>query len=156
MQKDASELKKLAQQEAAAGNLERAAELQNHADNLSAAAEAKMEEGFRQTTKQFKNQIQGRVDALNAEMGAKVAKVPPKLQEAVSIMEQCGKEAEGGLSPAQVEQKLAQIGYTPEKVVQQMSGTLESLQKFKPKPPKPGYMGRILGQTVTKGALDQN
>jgi uncharacterized RDD family membrane protein YckC len=154
MQSEADQLTKLAKNEAAAGNLETAAELQHRANNLSSGAEAKMEEGFRQTTKQFKNQIQGRVDALNAKMGGNVAKVPPKLQEAVSIMEQCGKE--GGLSPAQVEQQLAQIGYTPEKVVQQMSGTLESLQKFNPKPPKPGYMGRILGQTVTKGALDQN
>lgn len=160
MQKDATKLSELAKKEAAAGNLEKAAELQHRANNLSSAAEGKMEEGFRQTTKQFKNQIQGRVDALNASMGGNVAKVPPKLQEAVGIMDQCGKP---GFSPAQVEQKLAQIGYTPEKVVNQMSSTLESLQKFKPsglpKPPvpaQPGFMGRILGQTFTKGALDQN
>jgi hypothetical protein len=87
-----------------------------------------------------------------------VAHVPPKLEEAAGIMEQCGKP---GFSPAQVEQKLAQIGYTPEKVVQQMSGTLESLQKFKPSGlPKPpvrvplDHTGRILGQTLTKGRLD--
>ncbi|MFO1483759.1 MAG: RDD family protein [Verrucomicrobiaceae bacterium] len=160
MQKDASELSKLAKEEAAAGNLERAAELQGHADKLSSAAEGKMEEGFRQTTKQFKNQIQGRVDALNSAMGKPVAQVPPKLTEAVGIMEQCGKP---GFSPAQVEQKLAQIGYTPEKVVQQMSSTMESLQKFKPsdlpKPPKlvlPPNTGRILGQTMTKGMFDKS
>ncbi|MCB1278659.1 RDD family protein [Prosthecobacter sp.] len=159
MQKDASELSKLAKEEAAAGNLERAAELQGHADKLSSAAEGKMEEGFRQTTKQFKNQIQGRVDALNSSMGRNVANVPPKLQEAVGIMEQCGKP---GYSPAEVERKLAQMGYTPEKVVNQMSSTLESLQKFKPsglpKPPvpaPPGFMGRIIGQTATKGAFAQ-
>ncbi len=160
MQKDATKLTELAKKEAAAGNLEKAAELQHRANNLSSAAEGKMEEGFRQTTKQFKNQIQGRVDALNSSMGKTVANVPPKLTEAAGIMEQCGKP---GFSPAQVEQKLAQIGYTPEKVVQQMSSTLESLQKFKPsglpKPPKlvlPPNTGRILGQTLTKGALDQN
>jgi uncharacterized RDD family membrane protein YckC len=160
MQKQAGSLNEQAAREAASGNAQRAADLKSQADKLSAAAEGKMEEGFRQTTKQFKNQIQGRVDALNSGMGKNIANVPPKLTEAVGIMEQCGKP---GFSPAQVEQKLAQIGYTPEKVVQQMSSTLESLQKFKPsglpKPPKlvlPPNTGRILGQTLTKGALDQN
>jgi len=164
MQTQAKKLEFESAREAANGNMERAAQLKKQSQDISAAAEAKMEEGFRQTTKQFKNQVQGRVDALNAQMGANVAKVPPKLKEAVGIMEQCGKP---GFSPAQVEQKLAQMGYTPEKVVQQMSGTMESLQKFKPsglpKPPvpvppsgQPGYMGRILGQTATKGVLDQN
>lgn len=158
MQKQAADLNQQAAREAASGNAGRAAELKSQAENLSSAAEGKMEEGFRQTTKQFKNQIQGRVDAMNTSMGKPVAHVPPKLEEAAGIMEQCGKP---GFSPAQVEQKLAQIGYTPEKVVQQMSGTLESLQKFKPSGlPKPpvrvplDHTGRILGQTLTKGRLD--
>lgn len=160
LQSEAGKLHQQAAHEAASGNAQRAAELKGRADQMAAAAEGKMEEGFRQTTKQFKNQIQGRVDALNSSMGRPVAKVPPKLTEAVNIMDQCGKP---GFSPAQVEQKLSQMGYTPEKVVQQMSGTLESLQKFKPsglaKPPtfvQGGVLGRVLGQTVSKGYTGSN
>jgi uncharacterized RDD family membrane protein YckC len=160
LQKEAGRLNEQASREAASGNPQLAADLKCQADRLSASAEGKVEEGFRQTTKQFKNQIQGRVDALNSSMGRPVAKVPPKLTEAVNIMDQCGKP---GFSPAQVEQKLAQMGYTPEKVVQQMSGTLESLQKFKPSslatPPtfkQGGVLGRIMGITATKGSSGQH
>lgn len=112
----------------AGGDPARAAELRGQAAEANARAEAQTEEAFRQTTKQFGNQIQGRVDAINAQYGRTVAQVPPRLTQAVDIMRT------PGLSPAQIEARLADIGYTPDKVVQQMSATLESLQKFRPPP----------------------
>ncbi len=152
--------------------------------NLEAKSEGLKEEGFRQTTKQYGNQLEGRVDAVNKQAyqqkygelptkanpttgkaevdmdqvkdfvsknrnnpDIKVAEIPPKLTEAVDIMKKTGAP---GFSPVEVELKLKGLGYTPEKVVQQMSSNLESLQKFKlPDAPGPNMDG------FTKGAAKQ-
>jgi len=108
------------------GKLQEAAEVRAEAGDLHAKAEAQIEEGYRQTTKQYKNQLEERVTKLNEQYGRKVAEVPPRLEKAVDIMQN------PRLSPAEVELELAKMGYTPDKVVQQMSSNLESLQKFKP------------------------
>ena len=50
MQKQAADLNQQAAREAASGNAGRAAELKSQAENLSSAAEGKMEEGFRHTS----------------------------------------------------------------------------------------------------------
>ena len=151
LQEFAARLREKAAIEAASGNATRAAKLNAKADGFAAAAEGRLEEGFRQTTKQFKNQTIARVDAINAAMKKPVARISPRLREAVSIMDQCGNP---GFSPAQVEQKLLAIGYTPEKVIEQMASTMESLQKFKPsdlpRAPKVDHTARIIGQTITK------
>ncbi len=60
--------------------------------------------------------------------GMRTAEISPRLTEAVDIMKNTGKT---GFSPAEVEMKLANIGYTPDKVAQQLSSNLEGLQKFK-------------------------
>ncbi len=122
------------------GDLDAAAKARAEAADLHAKAEGQIEEGYRQTTKQFHNQIEARVDALNDLHGRTVAQVPPKLQEAVSIMEN------PKLTPAQVDAELAKINYTPNKVVQQMSSNLEALQKFKPPP------GFDYGEALTDAA----
>ena len=110
----------------AEGNTTKAQEARAEADKLHQKAEAEIEEGYRQTTKQMQNQIEKRVEAVNQKFGPGTAEVPPKLKQATGIMQ------DPKLSPAEVEKKLAQMGYTPDKVVQQMSSNLESLQKFKP------------------------
>ena len=112
----------------ASGDLDGAAKARAEANQLHAKAEGQIEEGYRQTTKQFHNQIEARVDALNNQYGRTVAEVPPRLEQAVKIMEN------PNLSPAQIDAELAKINYTPNKVVQQMSSNLEALQKFKPPP----------------------
>lgn len=132
------------------GNSAGAGELRAEAADLHSKAEAQLEEGYRQTTKQMHNQIEARVEALNQHHGRNVAEVPPRLQEAVGIME------DPHLSPVQVEQQLGDIGYTPNKVVQQMSSNLEALQKFEP---PPGFgIGDIeppadfdIGEAATRG-----
>jgi len=110
------------------GRTAEAADMRTEAGELHSKAEAELEEGYRQTTKQMHNQIEARVDALNEAHGRTVAEVPPRLEEAVEIMEN------PTLSPVEVEQRLGELGYTPDKVVQQMSSNLESLQKFEPPP----------------------
>lgn len=119
------------------------------AEGLEARSEGLTEEGYRQTTKQYGNQLEARVNAMNqqrAAAGLPPAQISPKLTEAVDIMKRTG---EVGYSPVQVEGKLREIGYTPDKVVQQMSSNLEALQKFKA--PVGGSGGFDMGRAAQGG-----
>ncbi|SMH30835.1 hypothetical protein [Maritimibacter sp. HL-12] len=129
----------------AGGKMQEAAEVRAEANDLHAKAEGQIEEGYRQTTKQFKNQLEDRVAKLNEQHGRKVAEVPPRLEKAVDIMEN------PKLTPAEVELELAKMGYTPDKVVQQMSSNLESLQKFKPPAAVEPPAGFDLGNAAVEG-----
>lgn len=102
-----------------------------------AEAEACKEEGMRQLTKQFKNQIEGRIDKVNEIMGypdPPVAKVPPKLRAAVDVMNRVGTKGPDGktFTVADAEAALRQMGTSPRKVVHEMSGILEGIQKHTP------------------------
>ena len=73
-------------------------------------------EGMRQTTKQFGNQVQGRLDALNARRGPGTSKPdappvrpPAELERAIDIMK---KVAANETSPATADAELAQMGLT--------------------------------------------
>ncbi|WP_188526172.1 hypothetical protein [Sinisalibacter lacisalsi] len=129
----------------AEGRVQDAAEVRAEAGDLHAKAEAQIEEGYRQTTKQFKNQLEDRVAKLNEQYGRKVAEVPPRLEKAVDIMQN------PKLTPAEVELELAKMGYTPDKVVQQMSSNLESLQKFKPPSVVDQPAGLDFGERAVEG-----
>jgi len=224
----------------AKGDIDGADRATRQADELESHAEGLTEEGYRQTTKQYGNQLEARVDAANQQeffkhqnngelpmkqnpntgrmevdmdkvrqtqqdfykaengelpvvrnpdgtpkldaggnpevdmkevtrytteqgkaSGMHTAQIPPKLTEAVDIMKKTG---EPGFSPAEVEQQLRKIGYTPEKVTQQMSSNLEALQKFKgatgpgiPDVTSPGIGGADGGFDLggaAKGALE--
>lgn len=102
-----------------------------------AAAEAYKEEGMRQLTKQFKNQVQGRVDKINEIMGnpeKPVAEVPKDLKAAVDIMNKVGTKGSDGtvFSPADAEAALSSMKTSPKEVISKMSGVVESLQKNTP------------------------
>jgi len=105
--------------------------------NKPGDAEACKEEGMRQLTKQFKNQIEGRVNKVNEIMGypnPPVANVPPKLRSAVDVMNRVGTKGPDGktFTVADAEAALKQMGTSPRKVVHEMSGVLESTQKLTP------------------------
>lgn len=97
-------------------------------NEMRMAAEACREEGMRQTTKQFQNQIVDRVELINAAAGSQKVKIPDKLMTGIQIMDQVGKP--GGISVAEAEVVLKTLDLTPEKVAQQSSSFLEGLQKF--------------------------
>lgn len=108
-----------------------------HDAKTPAEAEACKEEGMRQLTKQFKNQIEGRIDKVNEIMGypdPPVARVPPKLRAAVDVMNRVGTKGPDGriFTVADAEAALRQMGTNPRKVVHEMSGVLESIQKHTP------------------------
>jgi hypothetical protein len=101
------------------------------------AAEAYREEGMRQLTKQFKNQVQGRVDKINEIMGnpeKPVARVPKELTEAVDVMKRVGTRGPDGtiFTPADAEAALSSMHTSPQDVVSRMSSVVESLQKNAP------------------------
>jgi hypothetical protein len=115
----------------------RAQKAENAGDH--AAAEAYKEEGMRQLTKQFKNQVQGRVDKINEIMGipeSPVAKVPQDLQAAIDIMNRVGTKGPDGtvFTPADAEAALSSMKTptSPTEVISKMSGVVESLQKHTP------------------------
>lgn len=110
----------------AEGRLDEASALDRRASEAHQRAESQIEEGYRQTTKQFRNQLQSRVDEINRQAGRNVAEVPQRLQRAVDVMN------DRNLSPVEIERRLGAMGYTPDKVAQQLSSNLEALQKFKP------------------------
>ena len=97
-------------------------------------AEACKEEGMRQLTKQFKNQIEGRINKVNEIMGypnPPSAEVPPKIRSAVDVMNRVGTKGADGktFTVADAEAALKQMGTSPRKVVHEMAGVLESTQK---------------------------
>ncbi|HOU80506.1 MAG TPA: hypothetical protein PLE57_04560, partial [Methanoregulaceae archaeon] len=97
-------------------------------------AEACKEEGMRQLTKQFKNQIEGRINKVNEIMGypnPPSAEVPQKLRSAVDVMNRVGTKGADGktFTVADAEAALKQMGTSPRKVVHEMAGVLESTQK---------------------------
>jgi hypothetical protein len=102
-----------------------------------AAAEGYKEEGMRQLTKQFKNQVQGRVDKINEIAGtpdAPVARVPDDLAAAVDVMNRVGTTGPDGtiFTPADAEAALSSMNTSPKDVASKMSGLVESLQKNAP------------------------
>ncbi|MFK5924468.1 MAG: hypothetical protein QM496_20005 [Verrucomicrobiota bacterium] len=203
----AAKFRQDAQELQSTGNPTKADQAVTQADSFEAKAEGLTEEGYRQTTKQYGNQLEAKVDSVNQQefykhhnngdlpmrnpplsgemevdmnrvranqeefyknqkgelptiknsdgtvrmteqghpqidtkevtrftteqgkiSGMRTAEISPRLTEAVDIMKNTGKT---GFSPAEVEMKLAKIGYTPDKVAQQLSSNLEGLQKFK-------------------------
>lgn len=110
-----------------------------HATNRGdhAAAAAYKEEGMRQLTKQFKNQVEARVDKINEITGypnPPTAKVPENLRAAVEVMNKVGSTQENGrlFTPADAEAALNKMGTSPKKVISEMSGVVESLQRNAP------------------------
>ncbi|HPS22038.1 MAG: hypothetical protein KA094_01480 [Methanoregulaceae archaeon] len=101
------------------------------------AAEGYKEEGMRQLTKQFKNQVQGRVDKINEITGSpdsSVARVPDDLKAAVDVMNRVGTTGPDGtiFTPADAEAALSAMNTSPKDVASKMSGVVESLQKNAP------------------------
>ncbi len=100
-----------------------------------AQAEAAIEEGMRQTTKQFNNQVVKRVEAANqalAKAGKPPISIPSNLQDAINVMNRVGTGPGKGWTPAQAEQMLEAIGWTPKQVGYEMGKYVESLQKLSP------------------------
>jgi hypothetical protein len=107
-----------------------------------AAAEDWMAEGARQLTKQWDNQVVGRHDALSRQVeylqsngvladAYQVKPLPPTLQEAVSVMKQV---QEFGLSPADMERRLAAMGLTPRDVSREIGEYLHTMEALRPGP----------------------
>jgi len=92
-----------------------------------AKAEELMGEGMRQVTKQYKNQVIARANALRAQGYA--VKVPDKLDDAIKILNRVDK----GLAPVDAEKLLKEIGYTPDKVATRIGEVIEEMQKLKPR-----------------------
>jgi hypothetical protein len=93
-------------------------------------AEGLKEEGMRQLTKQFDNQVEKVVDKYNELAGypnPPIAKIPDKVRTGVEIMKKVGKD---GFTPADAEAALKEINETPKTIVDKMSGILESGQKY--------------------------
>lgn len=93
------------------------------------AAGAYKEEGMRQLTKQFKNQIEPVVNKYNELAGypdPPIARIPENVRAGVEIMNRVGKD---GFTPADAEAALAHMGESPRSIIQKMSGILESGQK---------------------------
>ena len=92
-----------------------------------AKAEELMGEGMRQVTKQYKNQVIARANALRAQGYA--VKIPDKLDDAIKILNRVDK----GLAPVDAENLLKEIGYTPDKVATRIGEVIEEMQKLKPR-----------------------
>jgi hypothetical protein len=94
-------------------------------------AETELAEGMRQTTKQWKNQIEKRRIAAHGKLDPDTRVLPPdaRLQKAIDIMNEVG---DGKLSPAQAESQLKEVGYTPNDVAHDVGKQLEMLQKLFP------------------------
>ncbi|MDQ7821348.1 MAG: hypothetical protein RDV48_01000, partial [Candidatus Eremiobacteraeota bacterium] len=113
------------------GNPREAAEQRSKAEGLK-------EEGMRQLTKQFGNQVEALVNKVNEITGypePSTAHVPEDLRVAVDIMNRVGKKGPDGktFTTADAEAALKRMqGRTPEDVAHQMSGVVESLQKHLP------------------------
>lgn len=91
---------------------------------------ADKEEGMRQLTKQFDNQLEKVVNRYNELAGyptPPIATIHPKVRTGVEIMKKIGKD---GFTPADAEAALRFIGETPKTIADKMSGNLESGQKF--------------------------
>ncbi|MBI4890299.1 MAG: hypothetical protein HY821_06715 [Acidobacteria bacterium] len=100
-----------------------------------AEREACVAEGMRQTTKQFGNQVNGRLDALNENRGfgtgSPKVEVPPKLQQGVDIM----KGVENGTkSPAEAEAELAAAGLSKESVSRDLGDFMNKIYRMPVKP----------------------
>ncbi len=90
------------------------------------------EEGMRQLTKQFDNQLEKVVEKYNELSGSPyppVAKIPDNVRTGVDIMKRVGKD---GFTVADAEAALNHIGETPQSIASKMSGILESGQKQMP------------------------
>ncbi|MCB1230869.1 MAG: hypothetical protein KDN19_11410, partial [Verrucomicrobiae bacterium] len=93
-------------------------------------AESSMAEGMRQMTKQWKNQVLKRRDAVaGPPRNANLPPIDSKLQKAVSIMDDV---VAGKISPADAEGMLLKLGHTPISVANDVGKQLEMLQKFWP------------------------
>jgi len=98
-----------------------------------AKAEGLLEEGLRQTSKQYNKQLMPRVNAINARLSAQnlpPLKVPDRLQQAQGILM---KVSTDGWSPAQAQMGLHQLGYTnPRQVGHEMGKFMEAFQTLDP------------------------
>lgn len=92
-------------------------------------------EGMRQTSKQYGNQVQNRLDALNENRGGpgQPPKVdpPPKLKEGVDILKEV---ADNKCSPAEAEARLKEIGMTKEQVAHNLGDFINKIYKMPVKP----------------------
>jgi len=96
---------------------------------LKLRAEDCKTESIRQTVKQFNNQVLKRVETVNA-LKPGTAKVPDKLFQAMKVMDQVGKP--DGISSAEADAILREMGLTTQKVAEQSSAIMEGLQKLSP------------------------
>jgi hypothetical protein len=85
-------------------------------ETTQAQHETNVQEGMRQTSKQYDNLVNSRLHAINQQRsaaGQPPMTPPPKLQQGIKIME---KVDSGQISPAEAEHQLAQIGKTKEDI----------------------------------------
>ncbi len=92
-------------------------------------------EGMRQTTKQFGNQVNGRLDVLNQNRGGSTGEPrvepPPKLKQGIEIMQ--GVE-NGTKSPAQAEADLKAAGMSKESVARDLGDFMNKIYRMPVKP----------------------
>jgi hypothetical protein len=112
---------------------EKAVELADKGD--FSQAEAAIEEGMRQTTKQFDNQLVKRVEAMNQKLaatGRTAVTIPDGLEKAINVMKRVGTGPGQGFTPSEAETLLKNMGWTPREVGYEMGKYVESLQKLSP------------------------
>ena len=95
-------------------------------------------EGMRQTTKQYGNQIQNRLDLLNQNRGPGTTRPdlppvtpPPELKAGIDIIKQV---SDGKMSPATADAKLAAIGMTRRDVGHNLNSFLNKIYRMPVKP----------------------
>ncbi|NLJ30396.1 MAG: hypothetical protein GX424_02130 [Clostridiales bacterium] len=91
-------------------------------------SQREMFDGMRQITKQWNNQVKSAVEYVNrhpGRMGA--AKVPPRLEKAIQIMDQINE----GVSPMEITQQLRGLSMTPEDTAVQAGEFFTAVMKLK-------------------------
>ena len=110
-----------------------------------ATAETNMAEGMRQMSKQWKNQVMRRRDAAaGPPINAKLSPVDSRLEKAVNIMDEVGKQK---LTPADAEARLKKLGYSPDGVAEDVGKQVEALQKLQPQPKSNASTGAGISET---------
>ncbi|HWR59190.1 MAG TPA: hypothetical protein VN328_09910, partial [Thermodesulfovibrionales bacterium] len=101
----------------------------------AAQGETFIAEGMRQTTKQFGNQVMGRLEVLNQNRGGLFGppkiEPPPKLVEAINIMKRVD---EKGISPSSVEAQLKALGTSKEAVAHDLGEFMNNIYRMPSKP----------------------
>lgn len=92
-------------------------------------AEADIAEGIRQATKQYDSQLVYQAKAINTKAGAQKIIIPEKLQEGMEVLKHVG-HGPGQISPAEAEAILKEMGTSTEKVINELSGQTEFINRL--------------------------